>query len=590
MAFVFPDDKADFRAPNGVTYSWDGVKWRTKTYSGAEVDGRLPYRLGTDKAARSARSGEPSIELVDAEDNYSNVKFFGVNGIDVESTISGIKVDGHQLIGAGDIDLTAYATIDYSDTEDEKLQNQIDELGVTKGKVARYTIDNTNGSPVSRPGQLSLNTSYPPNVALVSFGVEDSDGVLTKPMADGDIIEFVDASSGKVSRYQITDATAAPTAIGVAYISGDNDFMRDEEEQVYIYPQNASGASKDYVDAQDDLKLDLAGGTLTGTLRSKVGTSNTVALAVKNTNDDKVCVNIWSPGGAGSQTKYVGRNDTDHWFQVYDATDSNPVTTAKLAYQSYNFTAQSDVTYGASDAHYFKGSIRANSTITFARGADKLNQFKISPNGNTDYATNIYSLNGGQMRFRTSHTSQESDNVGSHIILDSAGGTPETKIYNVVTPTNDKMAANKAYVDAQGGGIPAGCIMIWMDSTAPAGWFKLQGGSFDTAANPNLHAYLQGTTGYVAGTLPDWSGRYPGNYGDHITHPLGSKQGQKTAMPSGGAPHTSNQIPDGNTRTFTATGGTNAYSDGIARPSISEGWDSVTRPPTVVVHYIIKGG
>ena len=69
---------------------------------------------------------------------------------------------------------------------------------------------------------------------MVSFGIEDSDGVLTKPMADGDIIEFVDVSSGKVSRYQITDATAAPTAVGVAYISGDSEFVRDEEEAGFI--------------------------------------------------------------------------------------------------------------------------------------------------------------------------------------------------------------------------------------------------------------------------------------------------------------------------------------------------------------------
>ena len=150
------------------------------------------------------------------------------------------------------------------------------------------------------------------------------------------------------------------------------------------------------------------------------------------------------------------------------------------------------------------------------------------------------------------------------------------------------MAANKGYVDAQAG-TPAGCIMIWMNSDAPPGWFKLQGGSFDTAANPQLHAYLQGTTGYIAGTLPDWSGRYPGNYGDHIPNPLGSKQNQKTAQPSGGPPKT-NSIPDGSTRTFNGAGGTSAYSDGSSQVVVSSGWDDVTRPPTVVVHYIIKGG
>ena len=59
-------------------------------------------------------------------------------------------------------------------------------------------------------------------------------------------------------------------------------------------------------------------------------------------------------------------------------------------------------------------------------------------------------------------------------------------------------------------------------------------------------------------------------------------------MPDVGAPYHPNSIPNGNTRTFTSTGGTNAYSNGTARPAISEGWDDVTRPPTVVVHYIIK--
>ncbi|ADD94730.1 hypothetical protein [uncultured phage MedDCM-OCT-S09-C28] len=537
MAFVFPDDKNDFLAPNGVTYSWDGTKWVTKTYK-KEADGRLPYRLGTDKAARSARLGEPAIELVDAEDNYSNVKFFGVNGIDVESTISGIKVDGHQLIGAGDIDLTAYATIEYSDTEDAKLQNQIDDLSVSKGKVARYKVENTIGTPVARPGQLSFNTTFPNNVVLVSFGVEDLDGVLTKPMATGDIIEFVNAASSKVSRYRITDAAGAPTGVGVEYISGDNYFVKDEEQQVYIYPQNESGASKDYVDAQDALHLPLTGGTLSGA--------------------------VVGPAFKGLKA-------------------SGPVITVGTA--NDNIKA---LIHANGLGEFANGKI--NGVLNFQRGKDSP-QFKISPNSSdTDWATNIYSLNGGNMRFRTSHTGNEGDHVGSHIILDSAGGVPETKIYHVVTPTNDHMAASKGYVDAQGGGVPVGCIMIWMNSDAPPGWFKLQGGSFDTAANPNLHAYLQGTTGYVAGKLPDWSGRYPGNYGDHINNPLGSKQNQKTAMPSGGAPYHPNSIPNGNTRTFNGSGGTNAYSDGIARPAITEGWDSVTRPPTVVVHYIIKGG
>ena len=202
-------------------------------------------------------------------------------------------------------------------------------------------------------------------------------------------------------------------------------------------------------------------------------------------------------------------------------------------------------------------------------------------------------MSNGQLRFRTSHTEDEGKHVGSHIILDPNGGTPETKIYHLVTPTREDHAVNKQYVDDKvasnsSGGVPVGSIMIWMNSDAPDGWFKLHGSNFDINQYPQLHAYLQNTSGYSSGKLPDWSGYYPGEYGDHLTHSLGSKQGYKTGQPSAGAPRSSASIPNGNTRTFNATGGTNAYSDGKGKVSIDENWDATTRPKTVVVHYIIK--
>ena len=87
-------------------------------------------------------------------------------------------------------------------------------------------------------------------------------------------------------------------------------------------------------------------------------------------------------------------------------------------------------------------------SLKVQRGDEKTSpQFKIAPNGSTDYATSIYSLNNGQMRLRTSHTESESGHIGSHIILDPNGGVPETKIYHLVTPTREDHAANKEYVD-----------------------------------------------------------------------------------------------------------------------------------------------
>ena len=160
-------------------------------------------------------------------------------------------------------------------------------------------------------------------------------------------------------------------------------------------------------------------------------------------------------------------------------------------------------------------------------------------------------------------------------------------------PTDDYHAANRKYVDEQvasaGGGVPVGSIMIWMNSRKPDGWFKLQGGSFDINTYPQLHAYLQNTSGYSSGRLPNWGGHYPGEYGDHINQNLGSKQEYKTAKPSGGAPKTSNNIPNGGTRTFNAAGGTSAYSDAASRVARFR-WLGQCDPSAhgYLVHYIIK--
>ena len=224
---IFPADKSKpFVAENGVTYVWEADRWRVKQYK-------------LDDAALEDYATE----------------------IWVEEKIAEAELDG-------DIELSAYATRTYSDSEDSKLQLQIEELSVTKGKVARYIVDNVSGTPVSRAGQLSTNNPFWSNVVVVSFGTEDADNVLTKPMNDDDIIEFVDPANGKVSRYKITDASGAPTLVAVEFISGNCDFALGAERQVFIYPQNASSASKEYVDAQDNALKDYVDEGLAGKLNN----------------------------------------------------------------------------------------------------------------------------------------------------------------------------------------------------------------------------------------------------------------------------------------------------------------------------------
>ena len=422
MTTAFPTDKTQpFVAENGVTYVWDADRWRVKTYK-KEDDSRLPYRLGTDKAARS---GEAAVELVDAQDNYSNVKFFGVNGIECESTISGIKIDGHQLMGSGDIDLSSYATIEYSDAEDSKLQLQIDELGVTKGKVARYTTENTSGTPVSRPGQLAVNTSYPPNTTIVSFGIEDADGVLTKPMADGDIIEFVDAVSSKVSRYKIIDASGAPTAISVEYISGDNDFAVGEEEQVYIYPQNSAGVSKDYVDDALKTKINETGDTMSGALVIDNGSQYNDALEIKAYDDTqpgkrRSTFKIGADGKitAGGLIKTT-RNTGYAWQIKPDDGDANTW-----------FHTNGTFNLGGS------GSIDGDLDIsTASHGVRILGSFKVKAGGGTISGSNNFEAFGDYAAYNGLITA-DNHLVNKKYVDDHAGGGVE--IYNGPNPPSGK--------------------------------------------------------------------------------------------------------------------------------------------------------
>ena len=166
----------------------------------------------------------------------------------------------------------------------------------------------------------------------------------------------------------------------------------------------------------------------------------------------------------------------------------------------------------------------------------------------------------------------------------------EHRVLNVHSPEQDGDAANKKYVDDKAGGVPVGSIMFWLNSVPPSGWFKLHGGTFDVDKYPKLHSYLNGTEGYKSGYLPNWAGRYPVEYGDHVTADLGSLVGFRTALPTN-RPITAktSSIPDGRTRTFNGAGGTNAYSDGLSQISVTlSGGDNVTRPPSVIGHYIIK--
>ena len=127
-------------------------------------------------------------------------------------------------------------------------------------------------------------------------------------------------------------------------------------------------------------------------------------------------------------------------------------------------------------------------TLSFRKGSKDYNQFQISPNGGEDYATNIYSRNGGQMRFRTTPDKNGDTNYKTHIVLNGADKT--TRIYQLADPTRDDHAANKAYVDRV---IAAPAKLGWKfagskDSSADPGSGKFY---YHPGGNNGVNGYLR---------------------------------------------------------------------------------------------------
>ena len=83
----------------------------------------------------------------------------------------------------------------------------------------------------------------------ISFAPFDINGQPTRPANTGDIIEFVETTRdiGQVTRYRIVNGgDGFSQALVVDYISGNNDFAKGDNEEVYIYPQNEEGVSKEW--------------------------------------------------------------------------------------------------------------------------------------------------------------------------------------------------------------------------------------------------------------------------------------------------------------------------------------------------------
>ena len=387
-----------------------------------------------------------------------------------------------------------------------------------------------------------------------------------------------------------------------------------ETEVEYIYTEGAwrplGPKIEDEFDTLDDRYLRLTGGTLTDRLFFDRGASATNMVISPNAGDTSS--SIYALNGGFIRLRSSLTDDLNNNVNTHISFGKNPDTDepqTNIYHVQYpteaNWAANKQYvdnvasTYLPLSGGTLTGTTRINGASFFVNNADGDEVIRLQETGfirSLDMVRVQREGSGPAFQARIGTEANAEIRTEGSAFFKGNVNMHSNKIINVALPTSGTDAANKTYVDQTVGAInlgglgavPVGAIMMWINGPAPQGWFKLKGADFDINAYPLLHAYLQQSEGYVSGKLPDWRGHYPGQLGDHLNGTVGIKLPQQTAKPSGGSPKSSRSIPNNNTRTFTATGNTNAYSNGVSPVTIDTGWDDVTRPKTVAVHFIIK--
>ena len=222
----------------------------------------VTYQIGTDKVMRA---GEPSIELVDSEGYYSNVKFEATGGLSVSSSLSSIIFDGSGIQPGNDVNLDNYYTKD-----------EIDNQFSLRGVGYNYLVSSFAGTITIRPGEIHTDNRHVGQITTISLAPEDDNGKLRRDAVQGDTIEIFDPITTKYYRYLITQGNDG--AYGVSWQGSDED--RDDSLSmgapyvIYMYPTHISSA--DYYTKSEMQTL---------YLKKTEGTAQTLKANVKYTGD-----------------------------------------------------------------------------------------------------------------------------------------------------------------------------------------------------------------------------------------------------------------------------------------------------------------
>ena len=257
---LFPQLKEDFTAENGVTYTWEENRWRTKSFltaDGSEVEvGPVPP---ADPSEGGLWYDSTRLELfvyyIDSDDN----------GGWVPCSPLGARVEAGEILQQEILQRVADG-----EKAQVELQNKVNAL---EGAVGEHRLLFTTTNSNVRPGEFNLKNmemgmvNTISSATFISISETDADGnaIDRDKFQPGDVIRII-SLEGETSDLKIESGGTGFYKIGSA--TGSLDRLSEIPYNfVLLSSFDPSGlATIDYVDAQDETKVDKAGDTMTGTL------------------------------------------------------------------------------------------------------------------------------------------------------------------------------------------------------------------------------------------------------------------------------------------------------------------------------------
>ena len=437
MAFTFPADKADFAAPNGVTYSWDiaDEKWRVKAFmsGGSSVTvSQIPPDNPSDGDLWFDSSPDVVALFVWVENSWVSASPSATAAL--ESRIAANEQSIRDL----------WSDQTRQDFEVAGLDNRIDALEGVVGEF-QYIIQTDNATP--RDGQLAFLKG---DMSTTTRWNEATNIAVNPNSLSGAVWDTSEIVTGDVLRFHLKgDITMEVSAFEAKIIQNNNNLFSIDQvlkevgtimdgaeyEVFHLSSFDPSGlATMVYVDAQDQNLKDYTDGQIAD-LQSQIDGVDGEYLT--KTGSQELDKSTW-------RLRQPGSNDVLRSFITISGGDMN-------LYHVADPTAGDDAwaaTKGYADKHLklTGGDLTGNLNLSdsariYGRDADGNRKLTIFPSG-------LIESSNGFRSDRTGDTQNcyEAKKNGTVNFSVQASGKASTK-YNVRSSDSDETLVTKKYVD-----------------------------------------------------------------------------------------------------------------------------------------------